>query len=227
MLIGLVGFANSGKNSIGSILINDYQFQGDSFAKSLKDAASAIFGWDRVKLEGDTQESRFWREQTDGFWSKKLGIKNFTPRMGLQWLGTDACRKVFGEDIWVSTVERRWIQADKPATIITDCRFPNEIKMIRDNGGKVFLVERGETPPWYQLVLWVNKGMGDEFDQQELNQMRSTGAIPHESETAWIGCKLDGEIKNNGKKEDLKPFLTDFLKKELNLNPSVQMDLKL
>jgi hypothetical protein len=44
-----------------------------SFACSLKDTASVMFGWDRDLLEGDTVESRKFREQKDEFWSDKFG----------------------------------------------------------------------------------------------------------------------------------------------------------
>lgn len=197
MLVGLVGFAGSGKNAIGDILVRNHDFASDSFAKSLKDATAAIFGWDRALLEGDTPQSRHWRDQTDGFWAKKLGIKNFTPRMALQLHGTECCRHVFGEDLWIHTVVRRWENAGKLNTVISDCRFPNEIKAIRNLGGKVYRVDRGPLPPWYQLVLWVNKGMADEDDINELEQMRACGSVPHVSETAWIGEPVDDDIKND------------------------------
>ena len=44
-----------------------------SFAKSLKDAVASMFNWDRSMLEGDTESSRYWREQPDLYWSEKFG----------------------------------------------------------------------------------------------------------------------------------------------------------
>ena len=79
MLIGLVGLIGSGKDTVADFLVKDHEFQRDSFAKSLKDAVSAIFGWDRQLLEGATQESRMWRERIDPYWSNKLD-RAVTPR---------------------------------------------------------------------------------------------------------------------------------------------------
>jgi dephospho-CoA kinase len=47
MLIGLVGLIGSGKDTVADFLVKYHEFQRDSFAKSLKDAVRAIFGWDR------------------------------------------------------------------------------------------------------------------------------------------------------------------------------------
>lgn len=211
ILVGLVGFIGSGKGTVGDFMVQNHNFEQDSFAKSLKDAASSMFGWDREMLEGDTDESRFWREQTDRFWSERLEIKNFTPRQALQWLGTEAGRRVFGENLWTSTVERRWIDAGTPNTVIKDCRFSNEIKMIRENGGKVFRVKRGPEPHFYQIMLFHNKGMTDEEDIRQIHQMKTTGSIPHESETAWIGCDIDELILNDAELPDLEKRTTDLV----------------
>ena len=86
MIVGLVGFIGSGKGTVASQLVDDYNFRQDSFASTLKDACSVIFGWPRHMLEGDTKESREWREVVDPWWSKKLSMPNFSPRLALQAL---------------------------------------------------------------------------------------------------------------------------------------------
>ena len=57
----------------------------------------------------------------------------------LQVLGTDAGRKILGENIWVDTVLNK--VKDKNV-VITDCRFPNEAKALKNSGGFVVRVER-------------------------------------------------------------------------------------
>lgn len=213
MLIGVVGFIGSGKGTVGEYLVEEHGFINDSFAKSLKDAAAAIFGWDREMLEGATPEARFAREQRDRFWSEKLDIKDFTPRLGLQLLGTEAGRNVFGQELWTSSVEKRWIDAGKPKTVITDCRFPNEIGLIRNLSGNVWRVSRGQEPHWYQDMLFYNKGLCDEEDDRKIRQMKSTGSIPHESETAWIGQDVDEIIYNNEGIDELKEAVSQLLTK--------------
>ena len=79
----------------------------DSFAAPLKDLCSSIFGWERSMLEGDTTESRDFRETPDMFWTKKLGVPHFTPRLALQLLGTEVLRNHFDQDIWLNSLEYR------------------------------------------------------------------------------------------------------------------------
>jgi cytidylate kinase len=78
MIIGICGFIGSGKDTIADYLANVRQFRRISFAGTLKDAVSAVFGWDRELLEGRTQQSRAWREQPDEWWSQRLG-REITP----------------------------------------------------------------------------------------------------------------------------------------------------
>jgi len=52
MLIGIVGLISSGKDTVAERLVQEHNFKKDSFAKSLKDAVSSMFNWDREMLEG-------------------------------------------------------------------------------------------------------------------------------------------------------------------------------
>ena len=178
MLIGLVGLIGSGKDTVADFLVKEHGFHRDSFAKSLKDAVSVIFGWDRALLEGATQESRMWRERIDPYWSNKLD-KAVTPRYILQYWGTEVMRGHFHDSIWIDSFTARYRGGN---IVLSDTRFINEINTIRDLKGKVVLVRRGPIPT-----------------QQEM-QERSV----HQSEWDWIGQRFDYEIDNSGNLEDLR-----------------------
>ncbi len=186
MIIGICGLQGSGKDSIGSYLIKNHGFVKLSFAGVIKDIAAIIFDWDRELLEGSTKESREWREKIDTWWEQKLGIKNFTPRYVLQNFGTDLFRNHFHPDIWVRVVERQLLKYKN--VVITDCRFSNEIKMIREAGGLIINVTRGDLPTWY-------------IDYKN-NKITKPENI-HLSEYVWIKESFDYEILNNGSLEDL------------------------
>jgi hypothetical protein len=190
-IIGLVGFIGSGKGSTADILVERHDFFKESFANSVKDSCAAVFGWDRAMLEGDTPESRAWREQSDKWWSEKFG-KEFSPRLALQLMGTEAGRDVFHPDLWVHTAMRRCEQAPWNSYVIADVRFPNEIFQIRKSGGFVFRVRRGKDPDWF------NEIRNYEYDDETLSTFMGN-EIPnlHYSEWAWTNCEFDGTINND------------------------------
>jgi hypothetical protein len=195
MIVGLVGFIGAGKGTVADLLVDRHDFEKESFANSVKDACATIFGWNRAMLEGDTPESRAWREQTDKWWSEKLG-REFSPRLALQLMGTEAGRDVFHPDLWVHTVMRRCENAPYHNYVIADVRFPNEINAIVKSGGKVIRVRRGDDPEWYSLARECNL-----YNKQEI--MRNAYPEVHFSEWAWIGAHYDIVLDNNCSLDEL------------------------
>ena len=195
MIVGLVGFIGAGKGTVADLLVERHDFFKESFANSVKDACASIFGWNRAMLEGDTPESRAWREQPDEWWSNKLG-REFSPRLALQLMGTEAGRDVFHPDLWVHTVMRRCENAPWNNYVIADVRFPNEINAIVKSGGKVIRVRRGEEPEWYALARECNT-----YNKQEI--MRNAYPEVHFSEWAWIGSHYDIVMDNNCSLDEL------------------------
>lgn len=189
MIIGICGFIGSGKDTAADYLQNFHEFRRESFASTLKDAVSAVFGWDRTMLEGRTKQAREWREQRDSWWSDRLG-QEITPRWVLQYWGTEVCRKGFHDDIWIASMENK-LRTSQDDVVISDCRFPNEIKSIKQAGGKVIWVKRGELPIWYHLAVNANKDVVN-----ARNMLTELGI--HASETAWVGTEFDAVVDNNG-----------------------------
>jgi hypothetical protein len=195
MIIGFCGFIGSGKDTAADYLVNFHEFRRDSFANTLKDAVAAVFGWDRVMLEGKTKEARAWREQVDEWWAARLNMPELTPRLMLQLWGTEVCRRGFHDDIWIASLENK-LRTSKDNIVISDVRFPNEIKAIHNAGGHIYWIQRGALPEWYNTAVSANAGF--EPDQELLEQMGI-----HASETAWVGTNFDGVLDNNGGIQDL------------------------
>jgi hypothetical protein len=196
MLIGVVGLIGSGKDTVSKRLEQKHGFRRDSFAKSLKDAVSAMFNWDREMLEGNGDDSRQWREQPDEFWSKKFG-KTVTPRWVLQHFGTEVMRQHMHDAIWIDSCLSRY---DGRPTVISDTRFQNELKTIKENKGQIILVKRGELPT--------------------REQMQDKGA--HKSEWDWMGWNFDHVIDNDGTMEDLYKKVDDLIVSNKITNPPTQ-----
>ena len=206
MILGVCGLIGSGKDTIADYLVNFHEFKRDSFANSLKDAISAVFGWDRVMLEGRTKQSREWREKVDPWWSNRLNMPNLTPRWVLQYWGTEVCRKGFNDDIWIASLENK-LQNTTDNVVISDCRFVNEVSAIKNAGGKVIWVKRGPLPDWYDLALSANQG-----NENQKKQMMELGI--HASEWSWIGTDFDIVIDNNQGIEELYKFLKLLVENE-------------
>ena len=203
MIIGVCGLIGAGKDTIADYLVNIHEFRRDSFAATLKDAVAAVFGWDRDMLEGRSKSSREWREQRDHWWSERLG-QDITPRWVLQHWGTEVCRQGFHDDIWIASLENK-LRNTSDDVVISDCRFPNEIRAIRAAGGQVIRVVRGTEPPWYAIAEQANRGV--EFALATLGNLGV-----HASETAWIGTDFDHVLDNNGSLEDLYRQISDLVR---------------
>jgi hypothetical protein len=200
-IIGFVGFKGSGKDTASQPLV-EQGYQRTSFAGVLKDCCAAIFGWDRQMLEGTDIESRLKREETDLWWAEKLRRPGFSPRRAFQQIGTDTIRNHFNDNIWIYAVENQ-IRKTGGDWVITDCRFPNEMKMIKDLGGGIIRIKRGPEPVWYDIAEWANIPDRDSHDEY-FDQMMTTYKDVHISEWAWIGSPLiDYVVENDCPAEEL------------------------
>lgn len=196
MIIGIVGLIGSGKDTFAQYLVDNHKFKQESFASSLKDSISAIFGWNRFLLDGLTQQSREWREQPDEWWSNRLG-KEITPRWVLQNIGTDLMRNQFHEDCWVASLENK-LRMQSDNIVISDCRFPNEIAAIRNAGGTIIKIERGFKPDWH--IDAQNAFSGMPYSERVKKRLKTR---VHFSEWAWYGSNIDYSISNNGTIDEL------------------------
>jgi len=193
-IIGISGLIGSGKDTAGQVLVDEFGFEKMSFAMVLKDVTAVLFDWDREMLEGTTKASREEREVIDPWWSEKMG-RDWSPRIALQFLGTDVMRNHLDENIWVNTVENRLRKADN--VVFTDVRFPNEIDFIK-KVGEQWVVDRGDHPDWYAKAVIYNR-----MSTLEKVKERHLGGGPdswgaHASEYSWVGCFPDQHISNKG-----------------------------
>jgi dephospho-CoA kinase len=195
MILGICGFQSSGKDTVADYLINNYGFKKLSFAGALKDIVAIMFSWSREKLEGLTKEDREWREEIDIWWEKSLDIPNLTPRYVLQHFGTDLFRNHWHKDIWVKILEKKL--SDYENIVVTDCRFENEINILKKYGGKILHIHR-KMPEWY-------------FRCREGEEVEELKYI-HPSETQWIRCHCDYNINNDESIEELHKTVYNVIK---------------
>lgn len=189
MIIGICGLIGSGKDTAADYLVGFHGFRRDSFASTLKDSVAAVFGWDRELIEGRTPEARAWREQVDEWWANRLEMPHLTPRWILQYWGTEVLRQHFHDDIWIAALQSR-LARRSDHTVISDVRFPNEIKAIKEQGGRIIWIQRGVIPHWYDIACMANRG------DTKAQEWLIDNAI-HASETSWAGADFDTIVDNN------------------------------
>jgi hypothetical protein len=125
--------------------------------------------------------------------------KSMSVRQFLQELGTDACRNGLHPNVWVNALmadytptQVQWSDGPvggyedgpMPNWVITDTRFPNEAKAIKDAGGMVVRVER--------------------------SGVKATNA--HPSETSLDNWEFDYVIHNNKSVNDLSKEVKALLR---------------
>jgi hypothetical protein len=202
-IISVSGFIASGKDTAANYLVRQKGFRQESFASTLKDAISCVFGWDRIMLEGLTLESRQWREQVDSWWAQRLNIPHLTPRWVMQYWGTEVCRQGFHDDIWVAGLENR-LRNSNEDIVISDVRFPNELLMLKRINAITVWIKRTPFPDWYSTAIAANKG--HQFAVDELKRLKI-----HSSETSWVGYDFDHEIYNDSTLTYLYQCIDDLL----------------
>ena len=216
-LIAICGFEGSGKDTVATLL-SHHGFVAVAFADTLKQAVASIFGWDYELLKGCSVESRQWREKVDPYWENELGIKGLTPRKVLQYIGTDVMRQHFHKDIWLLSLKKKMIQLlINHHVVVTDCRFPNEVDLIKELGGRVILINRPlTTPAWLNLyddikATYIHSGIENE-DLTLLADLMYERYQIHPAETSLINYSgFDYTINNDGTLQDLYDKIVQVL----------------
>lgn len=140
MIVGLCGYARSGKNTLANLIDRHYNTQQIAFADALR---NVLYATDPMLHEDGTRVSDAVEEfGYDGVKETKYG-QEF--RRLLQNLGTQGVRDNISDTAWVDIVLNK-ISAGGDWTV-TDCRFPNEVEAVRNAGGILLWVSRPGVAP--------------------------------------------------------------------------------
>ena len=139
-LVGITGKAGSGKSTAAQVLL-DAGWVRVKFADPLKDMLRAFYRL--AGLQPDIIERKIEGDLKEVPCDLLCGQ---TPRWAMQSLGTDWGRKMIGVDLWLSIARRRIALAMAAGfdVVVDDVRFEDEADMIRELGGLVIGLERGD-----------------------------------------------------------------------------------
>jgi hypothetical protein len=136
MIIGLSGYAQSGKDTVAELLCLNYGFKRISFALPMRDAIYTlnpyVEGGNRIV---DLVDEYGW----------DVAKANPEVRRLLQVFGTEVGRSLFGETFWIDQAFKRAEEYER--VVFSDVRFPNEATAIQQRGGDVWRINRHNHAP--------------------------------------------------------------------------------
>ena len=135
MIIGLSGYARSGKDTVADHLVNTYGFTQKSFAAKMKEA---IYTLNPIVHSDSIGEFRY-QSLVDVYGLDKVKEDYPEVRRLLQVFGTEVGRSMFGDNFWVDLTLNNLKSFH---TVISDVRFKNEAEAIRKSGGQIWRVNR-------------------------------------------------------------------------------------
>jgi dephospho-CoA kinase len=130
MIIGLTGYARSGKDTVANILVKDYGFTRIAFADPIRELLVEV---DTILENGHRLSSTL-----DEYGWEVAKAKPEVRRL-LQELGVGA-RKILGDDVWLNAALRKI--SDGKDYVITDVRFTNEADTVKGLNGQLWRIKR-------------------------------------------------------------------------------------
>jgi hypothetical protein len=185
--VAFCGFKGSGKDTAADHLVERFGYTKISLSYPLKVACKNIFDFSDEALWGASQfreepdpryvfsgknpvdgtpllkvarnERHYWLRESDGEWFPKF----VSPRVALQTLGTEWGRRLY-ESIWLDACINHIRNTGNDKHTIPDVRFRNELAGIRNAGGVIVRLLRGERQSSHPSELEMESIPLEDFD---------------------------------------------------------------
>lgn len=166
VIVGVCGFAGSGKDTFADLLVQDFGFKKRALAQPLKHYVKYVFDFTDEQIFGASAK----RNEPDLRYPFKgvcptchgqcAGPANdawkcfkcsalyplfVTPRLALQTLGTEWGRALH-DTVWVDLALREmasFVTAEEARWVVSDVRFRNEVDTLKAAGVKLVRLKRG------------------------------------------------------------------------------------
>jgi hypothetical protein len=136
MIIGLSGYAQSGKDTVANILVEKHGYTRVAFADPIR---KLLYEMDPLVPHEDNEISYRLQDLVDSYGWDKAKVEFPEVRRLLQELGVGA-RKLFGDTFWIN--EALFDVAPDDKVVVSDVRFENEAQWIQDFKGQIWRVKR-------------------------------------------------------------------------------------
>ncbi|MDM0006459.1 deoxynucleotide monophosphate kinase [Variovorax sp. J22G73] len=127
-LIGLAAAAQSGKSTVAGMLVKRSGYQEISFAEPIRQFVCDLVGIRREELEPVKEDVIAWVGKS--------------PRQMMQSLGTQWGRECVNQNFWCDRVIAEVTRNPGTRYVISDVRFENEARAIRNAGGVIIHLSR-------------------------------------------------------------------------------------
>lgn len=139
IIVAICGKAGSGKDTAARILSEMLSFTRIAFADPLKEAL-AIIANEPVEYYHDNAKKE-----------EICPLFNMTRREAMQKFGTEAVRGVLGDNIWLEralqSIKTLQETRGRSRYVVTDCRFDNEARALKEHGAIIVEIERPDHAP--------------------------------------------------------------------------------
>lgn len=208
VIIGLSGFARSGKDEAAKYLVENHGFTRIAFADKLRDFLYALnpmvalevpaprenpidlsepVQWEKLHLQTVIDETG-WDHYKETVYGPEI-------RRLLQRLGTEAGRQTLWDTIWIDAALNGMGEGNY---VVTDARFLNEFAAIEDRGGLIVRINRAGVGPanehasemealQYHFEHVINNDLDLEFYHDRVEDMYQHLRMLRETEWQEIG----------------------------------------
>jgi hypothetical protein len=138
MIIGLSGYAQSGKDTVANILVEKHGYTRVAFADPIREM---LYEMDPLIPKGYGAGVINYRLQdlVDSYGWDKVKTEHPEVRRLLQDLGGGG-RKVFGDSFWIYQALSDVAPDDK--VVVSDVRFKNEAQWVQEFNGQIWRIKR-------------------------------------------------------------------------------------
>jgi hypothetical protein len=137
-LIGLVGSAGAGKDSFARRLVEGHGYRRFAFADQMRELLLVLDPLVTDSLSLSRLVNHYGWDVTKRTYPEVRRL--------LQVFGTEVVRDGLGKDTWVNAAHSKIqpLLSHGTSVVVTDVRFENEVRLIRNLGGDIVRITRHE-----------------------------------------------------------------------------------